>query len=998
MSPREAARRVMLLRHGTAVLLSLIVLVGLAGQPGVAQEDERAKEIREVEKKLDELKAKLASLKATDPTKGRQPLTIQDALAWKSITRTALSRDGKWFASAILPADGKGDVVVRATDTDKEHKVSGVEGVGNLAFSHDSKWLAVSSVPRRRGGGRPMVAGEEEPPVPGKVVLVNLASGDKAEYEGVKRFAFSGVQSNVLALHRAQAAAPTTPSQAPAVGPPAPPATRPAGTDLVLRDLTSGKVLTLGNVAEFGFDKEGGKLALLLDTQGQVGNGVQLRDMKSAALHQLEGGKASYEGLAWTEKGDAFTLLKGVEEKGQKRYTVLTCTDPAAPSPALAAIDPAGDAGFPKGLAVSRGRRPSLSDDREAILFGIAEPRKGDSSKGFGRGKRRDVISRGDVSKDEAAKADSARPDLVIWHWNDARLQSAQQMSEMADRGFTYLCAYRLKDKKFLRLGDDTAKNATAAPKQRFAIATDRRAYERSASLNGRQLQDVYVIDLRTGERYLALKGNRYLMGPSPDGAKFLYYDDGQFHVYDMPSRQGRCVTKAVPTSFIDAEDDHPVDRPPTRSMGWTKDGSAVLLSDNWDVWKVPVADGEAVNLTGNGKKEQVRYRSRVVFDEEEKGIDLDKPQVWSMYGEWTKKGGYVRIDPKGSPTVLAWDDAEYGGLAKARDADVYIHTRQTTTQYPDWYSTDAGLKSARRLTDANPQQGRYQFCSGAMLVNYESAKGDRLQGALYLPANYEKGKKYPTVVYIYEKLSQGKNRYQMPMLTGGGFNASLYTSNGYAVFNPDITYKLNDPGMSAVWCVLPALEAAIATGVVDRDRVGLQGHSWGGYQTAFLVTQTPAFKAAVAGAPLTDLISMYSSIYWNVGITNQQIFESSQGRFTSGYWDQPEAYIRNSPVFHARNVKTPLILLHNDKDGAVDFNQGVEYFNTLRRLDKPVVMLQYKGENHGLARQANMKDYTVRMREFFDHHLQGKAAPAWLKEGVPHLKMDDHLKERAEK
>ncbi|HSF23426.1 MAG TPA: prolyl oligopeptidase family serine peptidase, partial [Blastocatellia bacterium] len=211
----------------------------------------------------------------------------------------------------------------------------------------------------------------------------------------------------------------------------------------------------------------------------------------------------------------------------------------------------------------------------------------------------------------------------------------------------------------------------------------------------------------------------------------------------------------------------------------------------------------------------------------------------------------------------------------------------------------------------------------------------------------------------------------------------------------PDIVYKVNDPGMSAVWCVLPALEAAIKTGVVDRSRVAIHGHSWGGYQTSFLITQTDAFKAAVAGAPLTNMISMYSLIYWNTGSANQPIFESSQGRFTTGYWDNLEAYARNSPVYHAKNVKTPLIILHNDKDGAVDFTQGIEYFNTLRRLGKSVVMLQYKGENHGLAKLENRKDYSVRMLEFFDHHLKGKPAPAWLREGVPHLKMKEHLDER---
>jgi dipeptidyl aminopeptidase/acylaminoacyl peptidase len=274
-----------------------------------------------------------------------------------------------------------------------------------------------------------------------------------------------------------------------------------------------------------------------------------------------------------------------------------------------------------------------------------------------------------------------------------------------------------------------------------------------------------------------------------------------------------------------------------------------------------------------------------------------------------------------------------------------------------------------------------------------KSGKDVKLQAALYLPANYEKGKKYPTVIYYYEKMSQQLNRYAMPSYNG--FNKSVYTSNGYAVLMPDITYKLNDPGMSAVWCVLPALEAAVATGVVDRSKVGLQGHSWGGYQTAFLVTQAD-FAAAVAGAPLTNMISMYSSIYFNSGSGNMAIFESSQGRFLGGYWDNLEAYQRNSPVYHATKVNTPLMILHNDKDGAVVWNQGIEYYSTLRRMKKPVIMLQYVGENHGLAKPANMKDYTVRMKEWFDHWLMGKPAPAWMTEGIPYLKLKDALKERA--
>jgi dipeptidyl aminopeptidase/acylaminoacyl peptidase len=197
------------------------------------------------------------------------------------------------------------------------------------------------------------------------------------------------------------------------------------------------------------------------------------------------------------------------------------------------------------------------------------------------------------------------------------------------------------------------------------------------------------------------------------------------------------------------------------------------------------------------------------------------------------------------------WDDASYGTLRKAKDADEFVYVRQTYKDPPDIYVADASLANGKKLTDlaAANKQDQFLWSSGTILVNYSSAKGDKLQGALHLPANYEKGKTYPTIVYFYERLSQTANNYLQPSIPGTGFNASVYTSHGYAVFNPDIAYKLNDPGMSAVWCIVPAVKAAIATGVVDPKRVGIHGHSWGGYQTAFIITQTDIFAAAVAAA-----------------------------------------------------------------------------------------------------------------------------------------------------
>ena len=743
-------------------------------------------------------------------------------------------------------------------------------------------------------------------------------------------------------------------------------------------------------MSEFAFDKAGRYLAWTVDAADMVGNGVQLRELATGVTTPLDGDKAVYEKPTWTDTGDGLAVLKGVEDKAyeDKMYSVVGFTGFGG-QPAKTVLVPGEASGFPAGMTVSPNRAPRWTEDLSALLFGIHEPKKKDAAAPAEGEKPAEA-----ASAPADAPADDEKVDLVIWHGLDPRLQSQQQVQASRDRTFSYLATWRVAEKAFVRLADDELRAVTPAPHDRWAIGTDVRAYELDGNLDGRRYADVYVVNMRTGERRLAVRRSRWSFDASPDGESYLSYDDGHYVVVTLATGATRNITRDVPVSFVDVENDQNIVKPPVRPVGWAADGGSVLLSDDYDVWRVPIGEGKAVNLTVNGRQDQVRYRRRFALDEDEKGIDLGRPQYFEIYGEWTKKGGLARAAPGGGVDRLFWDDALFSRVLKASKADVFAYTKETYQDSPDVYVTGAAFAPGTRITDINPQQKDVLWSSGSMLVDYKSDKGDRLQAALFLPAGYEKGKAYPTVVYIYERLSQGLNAYTRP--TANGFNKSVYTSNGYAVLMPDIAYRINDPGMSSVWCVLPALKAAIATSVVDATRVGIQGHSWGGYQTAFLVTQTDMFAAAVAGAPLTDMISMYSLIYKNSGGTNQAIFESSQGRFKGGYWDNWEAYVRNSPIAFAKSVTTPLMILHNDKDGAVDFTQGVEYYNTLRRLKKPVVLLEYPGENHGLRKPANQRDYTVRMQEFFDHHLKGAPAPEWLDEGVPYLKIEGHLKERA--
>ncbi len=920
-----------------------------------------------------------------------RPLALQDILAWKSIGSAELSPDGTWFMYRLSPLEGESEIVLRQVAGTKEYRFPIGEAprygsASRTGFSADSKWAAFLAYP----GSKEMKAlRKDKKRVMTTAVLVDLATGGKTEFEKVRSLAFSGDNPGFVALHRY---APESQEKE---------KDKWTGSDLLLRELASGKEVNVGNVAESAFDKAGARLALIIDAQGQAGNGLQLRDMVSGAVASLDNDKASYKSLSWTDKGEALAVLKGKEDKAyeDKLWSVLGFTGfREAGGPRKTVYDPAADTTFPEGMTVSPDRAPEWTESFDALLFGIHETRK---KKDADRMEGDEAKPGSDAAAAPAQKAeeiaDEDIPDLVIWHGRDKRLQSEQQVEEQRDKTYSYLAEYRVAEKKFFRLADDNLRYVDPAPKGRFAVGQDNQAYQLETNLIGRGYQDISVIDMKTGQRTPALEKNEYYFGALYDGTHFLYYQDGHFFTWDMSTGRSANITKDVPASFFNEDDDHNVVKPPDYPVGSTKDGRNVLLSDGWDIWSVPASGaGKAVNLTVNGARDKLRYR-RLRIDPEEKAVDLDQPQYFGVYGEWTKKAGIARLEKGKAPAMLLWDDAGFGGLAKARKADVFVYTRDTYKDYPDYYVTGPLLKDGKKLTEGNPQQKDFLWTSGQMLLDYKmdpkSGLDKPLQAALFLPANYEKGKRYPTIVYYYEKMSQQLNRYAQP--SANGFNKSVYTSNGYAVLFPDITYKINDPGMSAVWCVLPAIDAAVAAGVVDRSKIGLQGHSWGGYETAFLITQAD-FAAAVAGAPLTNMISMYSSIYFNSGSANQPIFESSQGRFKGGYWDNLEAYQRNSPVYYAERVKTPLIILHNDKDGAVTWNQGIEYYNTLRRLNKPVIMLQYVGENHGLQKPANQKDYTVRMKEFFDHHLMGKPAPAWYTEGVSYLKLKDYLKERA--
>ena len=248
-------------------------------------------------------------------------------------------------------------------------------------------------------------------------------------------------------------------------------------------------------------------------------------------------------------------------------------------------------------------------------------------------------------------------------------------------------------------------------------------------------------------------------------------------------------------------------------------------------------------------------------------------------------------------------------------------------------------------------------------------------------------------MIYFYERRSETLFSYIMPQPSWSTVNITFYVSRGYVVFVPDIVYPLDGlPGEAAYNCVCSGAESLISQPWIDRHRVAIQGQSWGGYQVAYLITRTNMFCAAGAGAPVANMTSAYGGIRWESGMSRQFQYEQSQSRVGKPLWDAPDLYLKNSPLFGLPRVTTPMLIMHNDNDGAVPWYQGIEMFMGLRRLQKPAWLLEYNNEAHNLKERRNRRDLTIRMQQFFDHYMLDAPMPAWMKHGVPTMKKGQYF------
>jgi len=486
-------------------------------------------------------------------------------------------------------------------------------------------------------------------------------------------------------------------------------------------------------------------------------------------------------------------------------------------------------------------------------------------------------------------------------------------------------------------------------------------------------------VDIETGERSPVLERHLRTLGFSPDGEHYLYWKDADIWSYRVKSEEHVNLTANAPVTFENEQFDRFGEKPPHGIAGWTDDFESVILQHRYDLYLQPLEGGEPTNLTqGVGAEREIRFRIQDL-DPEEDEIDLDGPLYLTTYGQWTKKAGFYRLE-NGRLEELVMADARFGNPRKAKDADVVLYTRQDFETFPDYYVSGLDFQDAVKITAANPQQSEYNW-GRRILFDYETHDGVKLQGTLAVPNDYQPGERRPMLINFYEKLSQNLHSYPTPRYASSP-NFAGYVSAGYLVMQPDIHYRTGPSHQQMLESIDLAIDKVIELGYVDPSRIGLHGHSYSGQGAAYISTHSDRFAAIVAGAAASNLVSDFNQLWKSAGTSQHRYDTYGQGRFATNPYDDFELFVQQSAAQNADQMNTPLLLLHGTEDGSVEWLQAVEFYNGLRWNGKNVILLSYPGEGHGLRQYENQKDFQIRMRQFFDHHLFDRPAPRWMDVG----------------
>ena len=738
------------------------------------------------------------------------------------------------------------------------------------------------------------------------------------------------------------------------------------GYHLVVRNLENGLEDTLKFVHRYALSREGAFLTYATSGEEQKSmSGVYLYDVnarKSTLLFESHQ-KTTYPQLTIAPSGKKIGFVVDSDStksliKKPSLYAWKSGNDKAE------LIVSSGNNA--SNLLVSSNEKLSFSKNEKRLFFGLrAAP----------------------IVKDTTL-LDEETVNVEVWTYNEPRLYTVQKMQVQNDQKKAFRSLYDFSLNKMIQIADpefDLVRYGDEGDSE-YAIVGNTTPYMLESQWTAQRPMDIQRVDLSTGEKSIIGIKVYGRASVSPKGKYLFGYSrrDSTWFTYNLKTLKYQALTKGK--IFYNELHDYPDDPRSYGFAGWTENDEEFLIYDRFDIWSFNPDTAAHENLT-NGRSSKTQYRY-IRVNSDERSISKHQNWILSTFNEATKYGGFASYHPEDEEIQqLITGPYLFGKLQLAQQdkKNRLLYTRQSFEEFPNLWSSNLSFKSPKQVTNINPQQNQYNWGTAEM-VEWVSLDGKLLQGMLIKPENFDPNKKYPMIVNFYEKSSNRLYRHHPPTFGRSTINYSFYASRGYLIFNPDVYYRDGYPGESAFNCVIPGITALIDQGFVDKDNIGVQGHSWGGYQIAYLVTKTNIFKAAESGAPVVNMISAYGGIRWQTGLSRQFQYEHTQSRIGGTPWQYPQRYLENSPIFNIDKINTPLLIMHNDADGHVPWYQGIEFFVSLRRLGKPSWLLNYNGEPHWPLKLQNRTDFNIRMSQFFDHYLKGVPKPVWMEHGVPAL------------
>ncbi|WP_343566457.1 prolyl oligopeptidase family serine peptidase [Sphingobacterium sp.] len=906
----------------------------------------------------------------------KKPLdhTVYDS--WQSVSSPYISKSGKFVLFQVVPQEGDNQLFLKTKENKELIQIP--RGYNGKLTDTENHLLSLVKAPFAVTREAKIKKKKAEELPKDSLAIYNLTTSSLVKFAQVKSYKIADQNNNFVSFlfdkEINEKSDSKTATDAPAAKKISDKKKKTVAT-LALYDLNSGDSVQFSSVDQYEWNKNGSKIVFSKKTESKDSlskdSGVYLYEIATKKLKKISNGKGNYKNFKFDESGNQLAYLGDLsnEKALLKNYNLYYYTNGIDTAQYLATKT---SNGIPKNWAVSGDGDIRFSKNGEKLFFGIAPiPRVKDTT----------------LVDFEHAKVD-------VWNWQDDYLQPMQLVNLKKDLARNFLAVtYPKYNRNIIPLTDQTFNSTSLTPdgNEEYILARTDFGKRIASQWEGSTRDDIYLVSTKTGNKELILSnfsGNAIL---SPDAKYIVYFDQdkGSWNSYQVSSKKKTVLNDGIPASFADEENDMPTSAQGYGMAAWSPDFKGIYVNSRYDIWYFNL-DGSSKSIltNGYGAASQTTFRYLPLKREEDREqattLDYKKGGFLTSFDNKTKESGFYQFKGQhNDPKSLLVAAKTFKNISSSADQQTILYSKEDYINSPNIYTNTIKFKDELQLSNINQQQANYNWGT-AELVHWTTPEGNQAEGILYKPENFDPAKKYPIIAYFYEKLSDGLYTYQPPAPTPSRLNIPYFVSNEYLVFAPNISYKTGHPGKSAEEYINSGMRYLAQNAWVDSTKMGIQGQSWGGYQVAHLITRTNMYAAAWTGAPVVNMTSAYGGIRWQTGMSRQFQYEHTQSRIGKTLWEAPELYIENSPLFHLDKVKTPVVIMANDNDGAVPWYQGIEMFTALRRLNKPVWMLNYNGDEHNLMLRQNRKDIQIREQQFFDHFLKGAPAPAWMKKGVP--------------